>query len=119
MSPRTSATLIFTLFVWIFALIAILVAQAHETHKLSLRVVELEMHRNREEVFVSRMDRQAREFEEFQQWRVSITLASRHGWGAANRYIARYPLWLPGDPVPWYANSSFLPEFETVRAFSP
>lgn len=117
MTTRISATLIGVLFIWVLSLIGILVAQAYETHQLALRITELEMHRNREEIFVLRMDRQAREFEEFQQWRISVTLASRHGWGAANRYIASYPLWLPGEPVPWYTDLPFLPEYETTRVF--
>ena len=30
--------------------------------------------------------------QEFQEWREIVTVASRSGWGAANRYIAQYPL---------------------------
>jgi len=32
---------------------------------------------------------------ELQNWRVGVTIASRSGWGAANRYIQNHPLPMP------------------------
>jgi len=32
---------------------------------------------------------------EMQEWRRAVTVASRHGWSAANRYIADFPLDFP------------------------
>ena len=34
---------------------------------------------------------------ELQEWRITITLASRKGWGAANRYIARQWEFMPEE----------------------
>lgn len=35
--------------------------------------------------------------DELQEWRVTITLASRKGWGAANRYISRQWEFMPEE----------------------
>jgi len=34
---------------------------------------------------------------EMQEWRRAVTVASRHGWPAANRYISQFPLDTPED----------------------
>lgn len=44
-----------------------------------------------------RGDELAKELEEFQQWRLHITAASRMGWSQATRYIREFPLEFKGD----------------------
>lgn len=53
------------------------------------RVKALEI---REELHARNVAELNQRYSEFQEWRVSITLASRIGWPAARRYLDRHPL---------------------------
>ena len=83
-------------FIWVVALLGISIDLAKQVDVLQMKTAQaLQFNQSlRQELNLLRSDQAelSRTFEEFQSWRVHVTLASRMGWGPAHRYLRTYPL---------------------------
>lgn len=76
----------------IVAMGAVLIHKDIENEALQLQIVYVNNLSNIQYENIRREQQELRMiFAEFQHWRVGITLASRQGWAAANRYIVDNP----------------------------
>jgi hypothetical protein len=84
------------MFIWLAALLGVALAIGHELRRMDIQLIQLaasysildsEFVHLRSENFELK-----KQLVEFQAWRVHVTVASRMGWGQANRYIQGYPL---------------------------
>jgi len=93
--PRWMGTIAGVLLIVSIALVLGMVEQARTIDQQTVRLREL--YRTVDE-FASRLEELGKDrkiLRELQDWRVGITIASRSGWGAANRYIQQNPLPMP------------------------
>jgi hypothetical protein len=97
--PSWFITIMGMMIVWAIALLMIAVGHARIIDVQSQRIELLELELSRASAERQELRRHAthghRRLDEFQEWRVDLTLASRMGWNAAARYVREYPLDLP------------------------
>lgn len=93
--PSWMGTIAGILLIVSIASIAGLVVQARMIDQQTVRLMELHTTVDDFSTRLEELSKDRAVLRELQEWRVGITIASRSGWGAANRYIQQNPLPMP------------------------
>lgn len=93
--PSWIATLCGLLVITALALGAVSVVQARIIDQQAIHLLELSAKIEALTDRIQGLEKVKHELTELQEWRVSVTIASRSGWKSANQYILDNPLPMP------------------------